>query len=83
METSMAAATTATIATMDAAAVIQPTPGGDMPRDERGWGEDSGGSGGCDDNNDDKNKGDGGGDGSLGTAEAKARRQRWQRWRRR
>ena len=70
METSTAAAMTATIATMDAAAVIQPTPGGDTPRDERGWGEDSGGSGRGNDGNEDKNEGNSGGNGSLGSVHA-------------
>ena len=56
METSMAVTTTVTTATMDAAAVILPTPEGDTPRDKRGWGEDSGG-GDDNDDDDDKNKG--------------------------
>ena len=52
METS----TAARIATMDAAVVIQLTLGGDMPRDERGWGEDSGGSGRGNNKDNNKNK---------------------------
>ena len=56
METSTAAAMTASIATMDATAVIRLTPGGDTPRDERGWGEDSGGSGRGNNKDNNKNK---------------------------
>ncbi len=83
METLTAAATTATIAIMDVAAVIQPTPGGDTPRDERGWGEDSDGSGRGNNDDNNKNEGDSGGDGSLGAAEAEAHWWWQRRWRRR